>query len=301
MNIYEFINSKDIREHWEKINYVPTALESVWLVWQSKNHTLKQKHVAYREIIDNTKDCSIPAGLHDIPQESLHNFLERYMKIELELVSKFYTNEPNAVYSYRMCFDDDRDWYKESALFASFDEASAHSKGDGDPPYPNFVEFTKIYVGNEGRRIFTRFSLEGEIVSMDEGYYLTDEKDIEIFQEVFWNMWFSFPTPFKKGDIVKTAQGKYTRPSTFADLFSLTSICNESKRTPGDGSDMTAYGYFIDLDGVAYHECIHDYMDLEYAKTPLINENKLLLPISKYLKGEIDLGLLLGAYRNILC
>ena len=42
-------------------------------------------------------------------------------------------------------------------------------------------------------------------------------------------------------------------------------------------------------------------MDLEYLQTPLTGENKLLLPISKYLKEEIDLGLLLGAYRNILC
>lgn len=301
MNIYEFINSEDIREHWEKINYVPSALESAWLVWQSRNHTLEEKHAGWINIIDNYEDCPIPAGLHDIPQESLHKFLERYMKIELELASKFYTNEPSSVYSYRMCFDDDRDWYEESALFASFDEAYVHSKGDGDPPYPNFIEFTKIYVGNEGRRIFVRFNLDGEIVSVDEGYYLADAKDVEIFQEVFWNMWFSFPIPFTKGDIVKTAQGKYTRPSTFADLFALTSICNESERTLGDGSDMTAYGYFIDRDGVAYHECIHDYMDLEYAQTPLINENKVLLPISKYLKGEIDLGLLLGAYRNILC
>lgn len=52
---------------------------------------------------------------------------------------------------------------------------------------------------------------------------------------------------------------------------------------------------------VVYHEWIHNYMDLEYAKTPLADESKLLLPISKYLKEEIDLGLLLGAYRNLLC
>ena len=135
---------------------------------------------------------------------------------------------------------------------------------------------------------------------MDENYYITDEKDYEIFHEVFENMWFAFPTPFKKGDIVKTVRGRYTRPSCFGGEFVLTSICTDSQSN-GDGSDMTAHGYLVDRDGVVYHECIHNYMDLEYIRNELIHEDKVLLPISKYMKGEIDLGLLLGAYRHILC
>ena len=303
MKFCDFINSCDIRNHWEKINYVPTALESAWLVWQSKNHTLEEKHTAWKTIINGYEDCAIPAGIHDLPQPSLHEFLKRYTEIELCLISTFYKEEPNTVYSYRKYFDDDgsRDWNSDSALFSTFDEAYAHAKEDGEPPHPNFVEFVKTYIGEEGKQIFVRFNLEKEIVRVDECNYLGDEKDYEIFQEVFRNMWFSLPTPFKKGDIVKTVRGKYTRASVFADLFTLMSICNESDCKTRDGSDMTAYGYFIDRDGVAYHECIHNYMDLEYLQTPLTDENKLLLPISKYLKDEIDLGLLLGAYRNILC
>ena len=303
MEIYNFINSKDFQAHWEKINYVPTALESAWLIWQSKNHTLGEKHTAWKSIIDNCEDCAIPAGIHDLPQPSLHDFLKRHMEIEAQLISAFYKEDESAVYSYREYFDDNRcgEWYEENALFRTFDEAYAHAKADGEPPYPNFMEFVKTYIGGDGKQIFLRFNLEKEIVRVDESNYLSDEKDCEIFQEIFRNLWFSFPTPFAKGDIIKTAQGKYTRPSTFADLFALTSMCNESERTPGDGSDMTAHGYFIDRDGVAYHECIHSYMDLEYVKTPLADENKLLLPISKYLKEGIDLALLLGAYRNILC
>lgn len=308
MHIYNFINSKDIQAHWENINYVPTALESAWLVWQSKNHTLGEKHTAWKTIVDGYEDCAIPAGIHDLPQPSLHEFLKQYTEIELCLISAFYKDEPNTVYSYRKYFDDDgsRDWYNEPALFHTFDKAYAHAKGDVEPPHPNFVEFVKTYIGAAGKQIFVRFNSEKEIVRVDECNYLCDEKDYEIFQAVFRNMWFLLPTPFKKGDIVKTVRGKYTRPSVFADLFVLTSVSNEGDRVDyfkenGDGSDMTAYGYFIDRDGVAYHECVHNYMDLEYIQTPLADENKLLLPISKYLKEEIDLGLLLGAYRNILC
>lgn len=225
------------------------------------------------------------------------------MKIENYLIAEFYREEPNAVYFYRECFEEDgrKDWFDEAILFRTFGEACAHAKSERDLAPSSFVEFVKIHIGEEGKQLFVRFNVEDEIVRVDERNYFVFETDVEIFQEVFRNMWFSFPTPFKKGAIVKTVLGKYAHPTTFADLFVLTSVCTEVERPMTDGNDMTAHGYFIDRDGVAYHECIHNYMDLEYLQTPLTDENKLLLPISKYLKEEIDLGLLLGAYRNILC
>ena len=42
MDINSYVNSPDIRNHWEKIKYNPTALEAAWLVWQDKNHTLAE-------------------------------------------------------------------------------------------------------------------------------------------------------------------------------------------------------------------------------------------------------------------
>jgi hypothetical protein len=41
-------------------------------------------------------------------------------------------------------------------------------------------------------------------------------------------------------------------------------------------------------------------MDLEYMRMPLVNKDIILTPISKYLSGDIDLALLLGAYRYTL-
>ena len=300
MEIYDFINSYDIKEHWEKLDYQPTALESAWLVWQSKNHTLEEKHMAWRNILDNSEDCLISKVRFNLPQRWLHHFLRRYMKIEKYLIAEFYREEPNSVYSYRIYYSDSYrgEWCEDWSLYSSFNEAYNEVCVETQCA---FFEIIKTYLGKEGKQLLVRFNPEKEIVRVDENHYVTDENGYEIFNEVFENMWFSFPTPFKKGDIVKTVLGKYARPTTFADLFVLTSICTEVERPMTDGSDMTAHGYFIDRDGVVYHECIHNYMDLEYVKTPLADENKLLLPISKYLKEEIDLGLLLGTYRNILC
>ena len=154
--------------------------------------------------------------------------------------------------------------------------------------HPNFVEFIKTYIGKEGKQIFVRFNLEKEIVRVDESNYFSDEKDYEIFQEVFRNMRFEFPTPFKKGDIVKTVRGLYTRPSYCGGTFVLTSM------------EKTAYGFAFDAAGVAFHGCIPDYLDLEYDSRLLVNEERVLALISKYLKDEVDLVTLLNEYHYIL-
>ena len=60
-------------------------------------------------------------------------------------------------------------------------------------------------------------------------------------------------------------------------------------------------GYCAARDGEVLYESIHMYMDLDFDHSSLINEDKVLTPISKYLSGEIDLALLLGAYRHVLC
>ena len=315
MEICEFVNSGDIRKHWEKISYEPTPLESAWLIWQSKNHTLKEKHAAYWEIIDTTEDCPIPAGLHDIPQDSLHAFLERYMELELTLISKFYEDEPNTVYSYRFYCEGDENWVEESALFSTFEEMYKVARDEDWDFSPKFFEYVKIYVGKDNKRIRIRKTYEdNQIIRVEEDRYwnckneegyLTEGAN-DIFEEVWEGMWFRFPTPFKKGDIVETVYGKYCKPSCLDGTFALTSICTESDCTDylaekGDGNDMTAHGYFVGKFGEIYHECIHNYMNLEYVCHNLRREDRLLIPISNYLKGEIDLALLLGAQRIILC
>jgi hypothetical protein len=68
----------------------------------------------------------------------------------------------------------------------------------------------------------------------------------------------------------------------------------------GDNSDMTVYGYFMFEDGDVYHECTHNYMDLEYYRGPLKDIRRLYIALSNFIKGEIDIDLLLYAYRNIV-
>ena len=283
MNIYEFVNSRDIREYWEKIGYMPNAIESAFIVRYSQNHGLKEKHAAYWSIIDNTDDCAIPAGLHEVPQDSLHRFLYKREQIELGLISRFYEKEPDTVYTYRFIFEGDDTWCDSHSFFGCFDEMQADAHDDCGCR-PVMYEYIKIYLGAEGQKLYLYVNDEEDPIDVDECGIL-DEKEVEIFKDVFYGMRLSFPTPFAVGDIVTNYGGKYHRPSERGDIFALNSTDN---------------GYCV-IDGEIYHESIPNILDFEYAdKDEIEGKNRLLISLGNYLAGRVDLALLLASQKVIL-
>ena len=220
-------------------------------------------------------------------------------QLEIHLSSVFDKEEPNAVYSYRMYLDDDgdREWHSSGPIFRTFEEAYEHAQSEVIPLSPNFVEFVKTYIGKEEKQIFVRLNHEKRLVRVDENHYLIPEEH-EIYHDVFAGMWFSFPHPFDKGDILRQSDCLYRHP--YEPPFVMTSICTEDEREYCDGSDMTAHGYFLERDGHIYRECVHNYMNLERVPPEMARRERMLVPLSRYLKGEIDLALLLGAHK-IMC
>ena len=64
MDIYRFINSKDIRFHLQSLRYDFTLPEAAFLVWQCTDATLEEKHEAWCELIRTMPDC----GMQKAPQ-----------------------------------------------------------------------------------------------------------------------------------------------------------------------------------------------------------------------------------------
>lgn len=50
MDILDFVDSQDIREHLRSIDFQPSTIEAAYLVWFSKTATLDQKCEAWQEI-----------------------------------------------------------------------------------------------------------------------------------------------------------------------------------------------------------------------------------------------------------
>ena len=292
MNIYEFVNSRDVREHWQKIGFVPNAIESAWLVYQSNNDTIEEKHEAWRWIIENMPDCEI-TGI-ETPQKSLHEFLKRYMAIENAIIANFFASEADSVYTYRALwkselekYDDGTEWYKIDSIFSTFDEAYADATED-DELAPLFLEFEKKHLGAHGRSICIRMTPDKKPVFLDEEFFFDTEEESDLYYNIFFYLHFDFPTPFKKGDIICPAKVKYKNPKAWDATF----VIGE------DSEDGTPVGYMAE-DEYVYRERIYSYLNFELLVGEPRTYRRMLLPISKYLKGEIDLSLLLGACRMI--
>lgn len=112
MDIFRFLNSKDIREHLKRLGYSFTAPEAAFLVWQCRGVTLKEKMAAWREIIRTMPDCSMEERLNMDEMPSIHGFLEQYITLMERLLENFYC-EVHAVYSYSGSYQDGSDFAEE--------------------------------------------------------------------------------------------------------------------------------------------------------------------------------------------
>lgn len=73
MDICGFIISKAIRSHCRKIRYEFTPVEAAFLIYQSREHTLAEKHAAWRELTEKMPDAEIKQRNHVRGYESLHD------------------------------------------------------------------------------------------------------------------------------------------------------------------------------------------------------------------------------------
>ena len=80
LDIYRFINSRDIRKHLQTMKYQFNALEAAWLVYQSFGKSYKEKHKAWKWIIENMPDCVLPKSNYAIARPSLHDYLKELME-----------------------------------------------------------------------------------------------------------------------------------------------------------------------------------------------------------------------------
>ena len=88
MDLFRFIDSKDIREHLRQIGYSFTAPEAAFLVWQCRSTTLKEKIAAWREIIETMPDCSLTRREKE-PIGNCHDFLRRHIASQETLLKEF--------------------------------------------------------------------------------------------------------------------------------------------------------------------------------------------------------------------
>ena len=295
MDIFRFINSRDVREYLKSRNYPFTSLEAAWLIYQCRCATIKEKHEAWQELIQTMPDCAVAERPHTARHESLHQFLKEYIRTEDEILDWFFRDEKDAIYNcefwkYAM-------WCPGGEYFDSFQKCL---KAYTDRRLGKMTFKITKQILNSDQCTYVIFSADNEPLKFDTSWY--PEGGDEILYGVLGGLEFDFPTPFTKGDILCESEVYEMNPSLRADLFVITDLpaCskNESYR---DGCRMKVWGFFLKYDGTLQYEDMYNYMNLEYFRGELSGKKRILKALSNHIKGEIDVGLFANAYHKILC
>ena len=295
MDIFRFINSRDIREYLKSQNYPFTSLEAAWLIYQCRCATIKEKHEAWQELIQTMPDCAVAERPHTARHESLHQFLKEYIRTEDEILDWFFRDEKDAIYNCE--FWEYAMWCPGGEYFDSFQKCL---KAYTDRRLGKMTFKITKQILNSDQSTSVVFSADNEPLTFDTSWY--PEGGDEILYGVLGGLEFDFPTPFTKGDILCESEVYEMNPSLRADLFVITDLpaCskNESYR---DGCRMKVWGFFLKYDGTLQYEDMYNYMNLEYFRGELSGKKRILKALSNYIKGEIDVGLFANAYHKILC
>lgn len=318
MNAIDFINSKDIREYLEKIEYKFTPLQSTYIIDCSKK-PLTEKHEAFRELIANTDDCEIKERRNFESFKSLHKFLEAYIEHQECLTKALYEEEPGSVYCY--AYVDRRGYFRDYDVYncynACFDDAKHLLMSENEKA----EEITKFYIH---KKVFkSQFAEAADVIEAEynSGFELVNIKlnfdaDKEKYKcpwknyNLFEYLWVNIPVPFKKGDIIIN---RYDRVSENEPMV-YTGLITDYKRTEsdekhesrirryedeGDETDMCYYAISVNDTLNVWDDHHTSYLNIEYYNEELTGRYRMLKPISSYMKEEISMDLLINGIINI--
>lgn len=293
MDFYSFINSSDISNYLREIGYEFTSLEAAWLVYQNNNASLDQKITAWEYIISNMPDCEVPDRPNCIYRKSLHETLRKYINILIKNHDQFLADTGDAFYRCRYLWKSG--WDNDDVFHTQL--ASALS--DKEVYYEDIVKFTiSKHIPKQTLPQKACYNNHGLMTDIDIRPESDEEEELNSY--FLDGLWFSFPVPFKKGDIVTTSVLSGNDLFVIDDCVAWEGFHNDKLKENGDRTDMCAYGYSQEDNGTIYHECMHSYMDLEYYRGPLNADKRFLKALSNFLKGKIVLDLLLNSYTKII-
>lgn len=301
MNIFRFINSKDICEYLRELQHQFTVPEAAFLIYMSRTVPLKEKFDAWQEIINTMPDCSLEERPNMKALPSFHQFLKDYMALQKKMLAGFYQQE-KAVYTIEFYEKElgKKDWVDLGLYFPDYQTAVSNLTENWLEDDVEKIRITKHYFADgaakQEKELWIETDRQLNVLSLGEKDCLSDsEIDTAI---TFEGMWFPFPTPFHRGDILVNQRNPES-PIVLQDIsvwgqeellrnrFSEDDpfVKNAEKRLErcqryGDTSDMNYCAYYLSADRTGeYHLCSEvfwSYLDLERYEKPLEGEAKIL-------------------------
>lgn len=304
MDIYSFINSKAISSYLREIGYKFDSKEAAWLIYQCKTIAIDEKHNAWRQLMQEMSDCELEGRPNCNQRNSLYELIKEYISISEKQYEIFKDQENKAVYQYRFYCFNDCDWCEDfTGVYGSLEDCWEEIDKDQDLGI-EIVQICKRYI-DSNKTIIVTYKADRTVMDLDSNNM--SEEEFKVIGQSFEGMWFDFPVPFQKGDILienrmPGPRSLYAESGPFV-MIGITPWESEQNRRIkeyGDNSDMNAWGYFQDNDGRIFHEVMFNYMDLDYYEGPFEDSKRLLVALSSFIKDKIGVDLLLTSYRKII-
>lgn len=303
MDYTQYINSKDIRAYLKDIRYEFNTLEAAWLIYQCRRISIAQKHAAWDELIRTMPDCRIEERMNTDARESLHSFLKEFMTVQNKCIDRLCADEAEAVFFCRVL--EGSDWYDCGEIYSDYEKCREYLKSEF--PASKTAQITKQWLNEKcSKYIKGTITVDGTFMDI-EPLGILNKRESSILYDSFDGFWFDFPVPFHKGDILHDPL--YNSKVYCGGPFVMTAIATSDMpeddvcrfKENGDKTDMNAWGYFMNQDGSFYEEVTFNYMDCEYYTDELTGREKILKPLSQYVKEELDLSDLCREYAaNLL-
>lgn len=328
MDIYRFLDSKDIRAHLQSLRYDFTLPEAAFLIWQCAPAALSEKHAAWRELIQTMPDCRMERRRNMCEIQSMHSFLQEYIELEEKLLRDFH-RESDAVYFYNILRKDEAfcDGFSEpekyERAFPTLSDCHAAVEGDicdNGAEDILHVHMKRQLLSKPNRSMSVCLNNRLEVMDIDAFRSPLTEREQELLG-AFEGMWFAFPTPFKRGDIVyrkNSLKEWHCQPDTCYVLDSISSWTTKEMQENkfatdllyaqdidrlhrnllknGDVTDMSFSAYSVE-DGKIVFDNVGWYLSLERFDGTLTGAQRALYPLRDLLNGKIRPDMFLDALR----
>lgn len=306
MDIYSYLNSKDVAAHCRNLGHRFNTIEAAFIIDRCRRLSIRERHTAFRELMETMPDMMLPERVSYLVGDlDLFCCLEEKIRFEEAAIEDVCSTNGRYVYSYTLndpVYKKDR---RCSAVFSSYENAKRAAVEDSED------ELTVIHAAepDTGRVTECRLNRNGEIAEMD-----VPDGDFNDATTFFDDIWIYIPVPFERGDLVYMPVNDVVDCGLWSNIpMVLNNVDHwnrseeflEYRRTKSDSGDMTAFGYWPDSDGGFYYECCHAYQDLEYYRGELVvgsicgqsnvSDYRILKALSAYMKGMISEEVLLTA------
>lgn len=339
MDITKFLNSKDIASYLRRIRYEFTPEQAMYVIHGAAEIPLAEKHAAYEELIERCGGHALRERRQGVfKDQTVASFLRTYMERENALLAEFKRDGDDAVFIYDYFSKEDDAWFQDGyghhQLYRNFSEVLDDVQSENADGDMLKITVTKRYFS--GRTIEATFLPDGACLKLDEISGECDEAFLHAFEWMWVKIPTPFKYGDILVPVLKSKWDPDTSDGSVKGLIVLTNMATWGSRelkkngfrntkTPnytrreqdfavcdrliekheeyGDESDMLLCGYYLDGTDICYdHTTLgmeHSYLNYERFRGELKGHDRMLRSVSNFLKGELELELMLKAHRLI--